>query len=205
MELGIFDAIDREKRIDPESNAPTPERARIANGSLEPLPINDRSSYRVIGTAFRIAPPVSKMFHNDQIGEDELRAAGIFSADFEIGMRVRVTGRYGIDLAMASVSGRSGGTPLSQQKDIGSLTPEERRAHHHNRWMKACRHIGHPLTAEWLTYLVAEVPLPGRNNSPTLADLGAAFMPYRTTKQCGAAGATLVKSGLERLVYFYGI
>jgi hypothetical protein len=203
-------------RDDGDFGAPTPERRHMLNGHLIERPIYDKpdgASRVPIGTGYHVASTVMKMHiaNPQQITHGLLKAAHIFYGDYNHGMlSPRVSGRYGVDLAMAGLG--TGGTPLSQVKE--SEDPETRKREElkeepqiarARRYAKACEFIGHRATAYWLTAIVCEIPVNDDVKPPSLEDVGRAWMGYQCQKRAQASGATLIKSGLERLADFYGI
>jgi hypothetical protein len=183
-----------------EEGAPTPERARIANGSLHRFPVYENPNSRVIvGYGHQVATPVRKMLMDGRIGETECRAAEKYVADYEIGMRVAgLTAKYGKRMGV-------GGTPLSQMtaSAFDELLPEELRADRHNSFVRAYSAIGNESTAFWVTAITCEIPVGGK--VPTLADAGRAYMGYACPKQSQSSGATIIRWGLERLADHYGM
>ena len=178
-----------------EEGAPTPERARIANGSLAYDELYAPNSRVPTAIRYKVVSPIAKM----NLADRERRAAEMFCRDFDIGGRVTgLTMKYGERMG-------TGGTPASQQSRDDSLSPEDRRAFHHTRYVRACTHIGHKATAYWLTAIVCEIPVNDQVKPPSLEDVGRAWMGYDCRKRAQASGATLIKSGLERLADFYGI
>lgn len=183
---------------------PTPERGAIANGCLLPRKIYDapNSASRVeIGTGYRIATPVYKMHTDGRVSVGSVKAADLFYKDYNHGiMNPRLAGRYGVDLAMAGLG--TGGTPLSQ---LAGENEHEEEFHifHAKRYARACAHIGHKPTVYWMTALVCEVAVGEPATIPTLEDIGRAYVGYESRKHAMAAGATLIKNGLERLADFY--
>lgn len=174
---------------------PTPERANIANGSLQKDELFAPNSRVPIATRYKVVGPIGKM----NLTDGERKAAALFCKDFDIGGRVTgLTMRYGERMG-------SGGTPASQQRRDDVLSPEDRRAFHHTRYINACGFIGHKATAYWLTAIVCEIPVNDEIRPPSLEDVGRAWMGYQCQKRAQASGATLIKSGLERLADFYGI
>ena len=202
-------------REDSDFGAPTPERRDILNGHLIERPIYDKPSgaNRVpIGTGYRIATPVMKMHiaNPNQVTTGMLKAADLFYRDYNHGiLSPRVSGRYGVDLAMAGLG--TGGTPLSQQKEPDDPEERERKEREEEphikrarRYAKACEFIG-KTSAYWLTAIVCEIPVNDEIKPPSLEDVGRSCMGYQCQKRAQASGATLIKSGLERLADFYGI
>jgi hypothetical protein len=188
------------KQEEAHSGAPTPERAAIANGSLVTFPIYENPNSRVvIATGYRIATPIYKMFQDGRISENEQKAAEIFYRDYTIGMMSPgLIAKYGERMGF-------GGTPLAQQANTERLTPEERRAEHHTKYVKACSYIGHKPTAYWLTAIACEIPVGEPAKVPTLEDVGRIYGGYKCPKRAQSSGSTLIKSGLERLTDFYGL
>jgi hypothetical protein len=179
-----------------DSVGPTPERKRIANGELVAWDVQSDSG-RII-SRYLISSPVTKMLRLGQITDNEHKAAEDFYRDYIVGMRIAgLTSKYG---ERAGV----GGTPLNQQIDTSRKSPEEIRAYHHSRYMKACQHIGHPKTAFWVEAIICEAPIGDSATPPTLEDVGRDYGGYECRKRAQAAGSTLIKSGLERLAVFYG-
>jgi len=142
---------------------------------------------RVASEALRVAPVVEHMRRRGQLGEAEERAAERFYRDFVLGHRVAgLVSSYGDRIA-------------GSDRDAG----DDLRAMFHNRFIGACRAIGHWPTIEWMVRIVCEQIMASEASVPTLADAGRAYLGYRNQQQAQAVGATLVKSGLERLVPYY--
>ncbi len=184
---------------DQDFGTPTPERADIANGSLQKFDLFAPNSRVPIATAYKVIGPVAKMFADGRISQNEMKAAELFHRDYIVGNSAAgLTMRYGERMG-------SGGTPLAQQANTDRLSPEERRTFHHNRFHSACRAIGHKSTTYWLAAIVCEIAIDDAIKPPSLEDVGRAWMGYDCRKRAQASGATLIKSGLERLADFYGL
>ena len=189
----------RNREEEKDYGAPTPERADIANGSLQKVDLFAPNSRVPIATAYRVTGPIAKMFQDGRISQSEQQAAELFYRDYIVGNSASgLTMKYGERMG-------AGGTPLAQQANTDRLSPEERRTFHHNRFHSACRYIGHKSTSYWLTAIVCEIAVGDEIKPPSLEDVGRAVMGYDCRKRAQASGATLIKSGLERLTDFYGI
>lgn len=177
-----------ERTQEPETrvNLPTRERRAAIETALETYATTVRAGRDMASEAWRVVPVVESMRRHGQLGEDEERAAEIFYKDFILGHRV-------------------GGLVASYGESTGrSLEPSgELRQHHHTKFVKAVRAIGHWPTIEWMVRIVCEQLKAAETKPPTLADAGRGYMGYKDPKQAQASGATLLKTGLERLVRHY--
>ena len=182
-------------REDGDFGAPTPERANIANGSLQYDELFAPNSRVPIATRYKVVGPIAKM----SLADRERKAAELFYRDYMLGHRtVGLTMKYGERMG-------SGGTPAGQQRNTDDFCPETHRVKRLSEWRNACAFIGHKATAYWLTAIVCEIPVNDQVKPPSLEDVGRAQMGYQCPKRAQASGATLIKSGLERLADFYGI
>lgn len=219
--LGLMDG-DGITAETPETNAPTPERV-ASRGLFEQVNVSLGAGRDAKADVWRHVPIVEAMVRRGQIPKDYAtaytEAARLFYRDFVLGHKgPSVTSRYG-----ELTSG--GGTPASQQvpryytdrfgREFEVPGPEDRRYDAHKRWWKACQAIGVincPVTGKpapsetlhWMLVLVCEDYI-AVERTPSLEDAGRAFMGYASAPMASAAGATLIKSGLERLVTHYGI
>lgn len=223
--LGLMagDGITSEASV--ETNAPTPERV-ASRGLFEKVDVSIGAGRDAKQEVWRHVPIVEAMVRRGQIGKDSatayIEAARRFYRDFVIGhsgVQARVTARYG------ELTGH-GGTPISQQvvrsyfdkfgheKEVEG--PEDRRARANREWWRACQSIGvvkcpvtgRPQPSEtlhWMLVLVCEDYSVATEKTPSLEDAGRAYLGYKSSVQASAAGAALIKSGLERLVVHYGI
>lgn len=220
--LGLMDG-DGSCSEPPDTNAPSPERV-ASRGTFEIVSATTAAGRDSKSEAWRHLPVVEAMIRRGQIGKDHaaayMEAARRFYRDFVDGHRgVRVTSRYG------ELSG-SGGTPASQQivrtyldrfgREHDVAGPEDRRHDAHTAWWRACHAVGvtrclvtgRPVpgeTLQWMLVLVCEDYHVATERTPSLEDAGRAVLGYRSPVQASAAGAALIKSGLERLVVHYGI
>lgn len=220
--LGLMDG-DGNANEAPETNAPTPER--VANrGMFETLTITNVTGRERNSEVWRKVPTVEAMIRRGQIDRDDaqnyLEAAQTFYRDFILGHRQGgLTAKYGEQCG-------KGGTPISQQRvsyytdkhgvQHEVMGPDERRTHHHTAWISACQAIGvyqDPVTGaprpgravQWMQKLVCEDFFLAEEAAPTLADAGRAYLGCKCPKQAAAAGATMLKMSLERLVNHYGL
>lgn len=220
--MGLMDGDGITNDI-PETNAPTPERV-AGRGLFEPINVTVGAGRDAKADVWRAVPIVEAMVRRGQIAKDQAssysEAARRFYRDFANGHRgASVTARYG-ELA------GGGSTPASQQqahyytdkfgRQYEVPGPEDRRHDAHTAWWRACQAIGivkSPIsgqptpseTLHWMLVLVCEDYLAAVEKTPTLEDAGRAYLGYKRADQASAAGAALVKSGLERLVHHYGI
>jgi hypothetical protein len=182
-------------RNDGDFGTPTPERANIANGSLQKDELFAPNSRVPIATRYKITGPIGKMALSDR----ERKAAELFYRAYMVGHRTAgLTMKYGERMG-------TGGTPASQQRTVDDYCPEHNRVKRLAEWRNACNYVGHKATAYWLTHIVCEIPVNDEVKPPSLEDVGRAWMGYQCQKRAQASGATLIKSGLERLADFYGI
>jgi hypothetical protein len=219
--LGLMDG-DGSTADAPDTNAPTPERV-AARGMFEHVNVSVGAGRDAKADVWRHVPIVEAMVRRGQIGKDYaaayMEAARQFYRDFVMGHRgPSVTARYG-----ELTSG--GGTPASQQapryyydkfgREFEVPGPEDRRYDAHKRWWKACEAIGiakcpvtgKPMpgdTLHWMLVLVCEDYM-AVERTPSLEDAGRACLGYKSSVQASAAGAAMIKCGLERLVAHYGI
>jgi hypothetical protein len=177
-----------------EAGAPTPERARIANGSLQKIDLYDKNSRVPIATAYRVNSVLDKLFANGQIDDAMHRAGEMFRQDYTYGMLRSMTSKYGLDFEMAAAIGPTSGTPVSQQKQSDNRRDREECA---NNFISAYRYINHKATADALVAVICE-------ESATLAEIGAAWTGYGSSKQQSAAGFAQFKIGLDKLSENYG-
>ncbi len=172
-------------------NAPTTERAAAIETAIETYATTVQAGRQIASEAWRVVPVVEHMRRRQQLGEYEERAAELFYRDFVLGHRVRgLVSSYG-----DRVNG--GG-----QGDDGD-SDEFVRTRFNQRFVAACRSIDHWPTIEWMVRIICEQIMQGETKPPTLADAGKAYLGYRNPAQQQAVGATLIKSGLERLVRHY--
>ncbi len=209
----------------PETNAPTPERV-ASRGTFEQVNVAVGAGRDAKADVWRHVPIVEAMVRRGQISKDYAasytEAARRFYRDFVVGhsgVQSRVTAKYG------ELTGY-GGTPLSQQVlktyfDKHGVEhevdgPEDRRAKANKAWWRACEAIGIvkcPVTGKpapsetlhWMLVLVCEDYSVASEKTPSLEDAGRSYLGYKSSVQASAAGAALIKCGLERLVMHYGI
>lgn len=220
--LGLMDG-DGNSNEEPETNAPTAERA-AGRGEFETFKVANVTGRDKSAEAWRSIPIVEAMIRRGQIDKDDaqdfLESAQRFYKDFVMGHRQGgLTARYG------EQSGK-GGTPISQQQvkyytdkngdQFEVMGPDERRADHHTKWIKACHAIGvyqDPVTnaprpgraLQWMLKLICEDYLVAEEKTPTLLDAGKAYLGCKCPKQAAAAGAVLVMMSLDRLANHYGL
>lgn len=206
-----------------DTNAPTPERVG-GRGEFVHVSVTTSAGRDSKAEVWRHVPLVEAMVRRGQIDKRDApavtEAARRFYADFVRGHSgQRVTARYG------EQSG-TGGTPAGQQtvhyttdkfgRPVEALGPDDRRHQAYASWWRACEAIGvvkcavtgrpQPTqTLKWMLTLVCEDYTVATERTPSLEDAGRAYMGYKSPVQATAAGATLIKSGLERLVVHYGI
>lgn len=215
--LGLLDG-DGNCADDLETNAPTPERA-VRNSWSIPAKSRDRNA-----EAWRSIPIVERMIERGQIANADAQAtmdaAQRFYRDFVLGHR-----QSGLVAKWGDSTGAAG-TPISQQApkyytdrngvEREQMSPEERRAHHHSCWINACKAIGifrcpvsgagRPgIVLQWMMRLVCEDYEVAREKTPTLEDAGRAYLGCKSPPQAMAAGAAMIKGGLERLVAHYEV
>jgi hypothetical protein len=220
--LGLMDGDGiAEATID--TNAPTPERV-ASRGEFELVNVSVGAGRDAKADVWRHVPVVEAMVRRGQIGKEYAaaytEAARRFYRDFINGHRgPSVTSRYG-ELASG------GGTPISQQtqryyfdkfgREFEVPGPEDRRYDANKAWWRACQAIGvvkcqvtgkpYPSeTLHWMMVLVCEDYSVASEKTPSLEDAGRAYLGYKSPVQASAAGAALIKCGLERLVTHYGI
>lgn len=207
----------------PDTNAPTPERV-ASRGKFEVVNVSTGAGRDAKADVWRHVPIVEAMVRRGQIAKDDAtaytEAARQFYRDFINGHRgARVTSRYG-ELA------GSGGTPVGQQpvryyhdkfgRAFEVPGPEDRRHDAHKAWWRACETIGvvkcavtgKPMpsaTLRWMLVLVCEDYCAASEKTPSLEDAGRSYLGYKSPVQASAAGAAMIKIGLERLVVHYGI
>jgi hypothetical protein len=204
----LWDAIDRvqisrelmqrqaaplaQREPEPETrvNLPTSERRAQIDTELTTYTTTVQAGRKLASEAWRVTPIVEHMRNRGQLGDLEMRAAEDFYRDFVLGHRVR---------GLVSSYGQS---PGGGGEGFGG---DEIRQKFHDRFIRACRAIGHMPTIEWMVRIICEQIMAGEAKPPTLADAGKAYMHYKDQKQQQAVGATLIKSGLERLVRHYGL
>lgn len=220
--LGLMDGDGiAEDHVD--TNAPTPQRV-AGREMFELVDVSVGAGRDAKSEVWRAVPVVEAMVRRGQIRKEYAaaytEAARRFYRDFVNGHRgARVTSRYGEQTG-------SGGTPISQQvqryytdrfgREFEVPGPEDRRFDAHKAWWKACQSIGViscPVTGKpypsetlhWMIVLVCEDYSVASEKTPSLEDAGRASLGYKSPVQASAAGAALIKSGLERLVAHYGI
>lgn len=188
---------DREYARSRQPNSPPAERVAFAKGALRSLPVNDSLNGRlIVDHDHIIVQPVRKLFEANLIGQQEIDAARIFQTDHFVGTRAAgLVASYG-------ERARAGGTPLSQQAETNGMNPEERRSHHHNRYLKACDHIGRA-EAYWLTAIVCEVQAEVLAKIPSFEDIGRVYGRYGNRPQAKASGESYVRMWLKNLTRFY--
>jgi len=187
----------REYSRSEDPNAPTPERIAIANGALKRLPVNDSPDARlIVEYGYIIVQPIRKLFDGNLIGQQEIDAACIFQTDHFVGMRAA-----GL-VAPYTERSFAGGTPLGQQAETTGMNPEERRAHHHGRYLKACNYIGRD-EAPWLTAIVCDVQVEVLGKSPSFEDIGRWYGGHGNRPQAKASGESYVRTWLKSLTRFY--
>lgn len=179
-----------------EAGAPTPERARIANGSLQKIDLYDKNSRVPIATAYRVNSVLDKLFANGQIDDAMHRAGEMFREDYTYGMLRSMTSKYGLDFEMAAAIGPTSGTPVSQQKASDNRRGRD-RDECANEFIAAYRYINHKATADALVAVICD-------ETATLAEIGAAWTGYGSSKQQSAAGFAQFKIGLDKLSEKYG-
>jgi len=221
--LGLMDGDGISADSIAETNAPTPERV-ASRGDFERVSVTTGAGRDQRSEVWRHVPIVEAMIRRGQISKEDapsfVEAARQFYADFSMGHSgTRVTARYG-ELTSA------GGTPASQQvvrweydkfgRAYEARGPEDRRHDAHTRWWNACKAVGVvscPVTGrpqpsrtlQWMLVLICEDYSVASERTPTLEDAGRAYMGYKSPVQAMAAGAALIKAGLERLVVHYEI
>lgn len=200
-----------------ETNAPTAERT-VNRGVFMPASVSqDRKA-----DAWRHVPVVEAMVNRGQFSRDEagpaVEAAKRFYRDFVLGHRVGgLVAKWG-DPTSGS------GTPVRQQSPKvytdrhgvlrECMGPDDRRTHHHSAWVDACRAVGMircPVTGRespgimvtWLLKLVCEDYSVATETTPRLEDAGRAYIGCKSASQASAAGAALIKAGIDRLVQHY--
>lgn len=222
--LGLMDG-DGITADEPDTNAPTPERV-ASRGHFEQVTVRlgpGRDAKNDV-EVWRHVPVVEAMVRRGQIAKDYAaaytEAARRFYRDFVIGHKSpSVTARYG------ELTG-GGGTPISQQViryytdkhgvEHEAPGPETVRYDASKAWWRACQAIGivkcpvtgKPIPSEtlhWMLVLVCEDYSVASEKTPSLEDAGRAYLGYKSPVQASAAGAALIKSGLERLVVHYDI
>lgn len=179
-----------------DAGAPTPERARVANGSLQKIDLYDKNSRVPIATAYRVNSVLDKLRMNGQIDDAMHRAGEMFREDYTYGMLRSMTSKYGLDFEMAAVIGHTPGTPIGQQKDTDNRRSRD-RDECANEFISAYRYINHKSTADALVAVICE-------ESATLSEIGAAWTGYGSAKQQSAAGFAQFKIGLDKLADKYG-
>lgn len=178
----------RGPRKERPTNGPTPERYAHLETAIETYTTTVRAGRDVASEAWRVVPIVEHMRRRGQLGELEERAAERFYRDFVLGHRVAgLVASYGDRVS----GGYEGGGDM--------------RTHFHGRFVSACRAVGHWPTIEWMVRIICEQLMAAETTVPTLADAGRAYLGYRNQQQAQAVGATLIKTGLERLVAHYGL
>lgn len=180
-----------------DAGAPTPERARIANGSLHTFPIYENPNSRVpIATGRRVVPVLEKLRENGQITEAMYQAGVKFRENYTYGMLSRVTGRYGLDFEMAAAIGPTSATPIGQlTEDALSRLPD--RTKYVNDFHAGYKYINHKETADACVAIICE-------ESATLSEVGYSWTEYGSAKQQSAAGFAQFKIGLDMLSVCYG-
>lgn len=173
------------------ARGPTTERRAHIDTEITAYATTVRAGRDLASEAWRVTPIVEHMRRRGQLGEAEEQAATRFYRDFVLGHRVRgLVSSYG-----DRVSGGGMG------EDGGELV----QTRFHQAFIDACRAIGHMPTIEWMVRIVCEQIVAAETSTPTLRDAGRAYMGYKQDAQAQAAGATLLKTGLERLVQHYGM
>lgn len=181
-----------------EAGAPTPERARIANGSLQKIDLYDKNSRVPIATAYRVNSVLDKLFANGQIDDAMHRAGEMFREDYTYGMLRSMTSKYGLDFEMAAATGPTSGTPISQlSREALERRSSRGRDECANDFIAAYRYINHKATADALVAVICD-------ETATLSDIGAAWTGYGSSKQQSAAGFAQFKIGLDKLSEKYG-
>lgn len=202
-----------------ETNAPTPHRVAGKGDAFEVIATSHATGRDRSSEAWRAVPVLEQMRRRNQIDDTEKTAGERFYWDFVLGHRQGgLVARYG-DMG-------NGSTPAGQQQTryvvdgngemVEAMSPEDRRQHHHTMWVRACDAIGTrrcPVTNNkqpgatlaWMMKLVCEDYLLAETKAPTLEDAGRAYLGCKSPVQASAAGAALVKGGLERLVLHYGL
>ncbi len=215
---GLMDG-DGSADEEPDTNAPTPHRiAGKGEATFEVIAVSHTTGRDRSAEAWRQVSVLEGMRRRGQIDDAEKTAGERFYRDFILGHRQGgLVARYG-DMG--------GSTPVGQQQTryvvdkhgemVEAMSAEDRRQHHHTMWVHACDAIGtrrcpvtnnkHPgATLAWIMKLVCEDYLLAETKAPTLEDAGRAYLGCKSPVQASAAGAALIKSGLERLVHHYGI
>lgn len=204
---------------EPDTNAPTPHRVAGKGVEFEIVPTAHTAGRDRSAEAWRSIQVLDHMRRRGQIDDAEKAAGERFYRDFILGNRVGgLVAQYG--------SMGNGSTPAGQQQTryvvdkhgemVEAMSPEDRRQHHHTMWITACDAIGTrrcPVTnnkqrghtLHWMMLIVCEDYILAEVKAPTLEDAGRAFLGCKSPVQASAAGAALIKSGLERLVHHYGI
>ena len=194
MKTNQRDSREEEKFI----GSPTPERARVANGSLQKIDLYDKNSRVPIATAWRVNSVLDKLRMNGQIDDAMHRAGEMFREDFTRGMLRTMTGKYGVDFEMAAAIGPTSGTPVSQlSKEALERRSNRDREQCSNDFIAAYRYVNHKETADALVAVICE-------ESATLSEIGAAWTGYGSSKQQSAAGFAQFKIGLDKLADNYG-
>lgn len=181
------------------TNAPSPQRRAAIDTELEIYATTVKAGRDAASEAWRVVPIVEHMARRGQLTEEDCRAAERFYRDFILGNRVSgLVSRYGERAG-------TGGTPISQREGGEIAAPEELRSHFHSRFIDACSAVNHQPTVLWMVRIICEQLMAAETRVPTLADAGRQYMGYKDAKQAQAVGATLLKTGLERLSKFYGL
>jgi hypothetical protein len=177
-------------------NVPTPERIAVA-GAIKRIPIHDRPNGRlIVDYGYIVVQPIRKLFEANLIGQQEIDAACLFQTDHFVGMRAAgLVSSYG-------ERARAGGAPPSQQAETKGMNQEERRTYHHDRYLKACNHVGRE-EAYWLTAIVCEVQVEVLARTPNFEDIGREYGGYNNRPQAKTSGESYVRSWLKNLTRFY--
>jgi hypothetical protein len=196
-ERSALERIARDKRANPFDV--TPEQREIINGSLRRFPIYESPNSRVItGYGHQIVHPLVKLFEEGRIGQEEMDAAAKFQRDFNVATRAgRLTMKYGERLGV-------GGTPPSQQANMGDYCPETTRLNAQIKYRKVCDVIGQE-QAPWLTAVICEIPIGEPGKVPSFEDVGREYAGCTNRPQATASGKALIADWTKRLPKLYGI
>lgn len=178
------------KTPEPDSRvgAPSSHRRHGLETAIETYTTTVKAGRDMASEAWRVVPVAEAMRRRGQLGEREERAAQRFYRDFILGHA---------SSGLVSSYGQSPG---------GGRSPDfEVRGRFQAAFVAACRAIDHWPTTEWMVRIICEQLLAAETRTPTLTDAGREFMRYKQAQQAQAAGATMIKIGLQRLVAHYGV
>lgn len=171
---------------------PTPERERQAHaGSVDKVEVLDDKHKRVIVDAPRkFTSHLETLERSGAISKQEMDAGEKYFNDWRV--------------ALQPSSMIPGYREYTDPTTGGAQDAAARRSDHYTRFTQATKYMGDSLQ-DTVNWLILEVPLPGENRPPTLAEVGLAISHYKQKEAARAFAVSRLKVALERLVEFYKI